>query len=130
MARGGIAEVPLSMQSHPDRLLPNRPLALWPYTDPGDRRLQWKRNEIRIRQGAGKPLKIGLYHPGAWMSYARSGLIFRKRALQPVGAIYPDFNSTHEIYTNAKMLELETLGPLVRLRPGGKLVHVEEWELH
>jgi hypothetical protein len=33
-------------------------------------------------------------------------------------------------FTNEDMLEVETLGPLVKLAPGQSVEHVERWELH
>jgi hypothetical protein len=34
-----------------------------------------------------------------------------------------------EAFTNADMLELETLGPLVHLPPGSAVEHLEHWHL-
>jgi hypothetical protein len=45
------------------------------------------------------------------------------------GAAYPDLGCSTEVFTNAQMLELETLGPLVRLPPDGAVEHVEQWHL-
>ena len=39
------------------------------------------------------------------------------------------YGASYETFTNADMLELETLGPLVRLGPGEAVEHVERWEL-
>jgi hypothetical protein len=46
------------------------------------------------------------------------------------GATYPDFGSSVEVFTNAQMLELETLGPLTQLPPGESLSYVERWFLY
>ncbi len=43
---------------------------------------------------------------------------------------YPDFGCSFETFTNAEILELETLGPLTRLRPGETVTHTEHWNLH
>ncbi len=45
------------------------------------------------------------------------------------GRRYPDFGCSVEVFTDADMLELETLGPLVRLEPGMTVEHVEQWLL-
>ncbi len=37
--------------------------------------------------------------------------------------------STAEVFTNADILELETLGPLTKLEPGAVVEHVEDWFL-
>jgi hypothetical protein len=34
------------------------------------------------------------------------------------------------MFTNEKILELETLGPLTRLEPGASMDHTERWTLH
>ena len=46
------------------------------------------------------------------------------------GARYPDYNSSLEVFSNNRMLELETLAPLVTLQPGAVVSHEERWELH
>ena len=43
---------------------------------------------------------------------------------------YPDMGCSFEIFTNAAMLELETLGPMTVLEPGAAVEHVERWSLH
>jgi hypothetical protein len=42
---------------------------------------------------------------------------------------YPDFGCSVEIFTNAAMLEVETLGPLTTLEPGSAVEHIEQWSL-
>ncbi|MFA0776646.1 MAG: hypothetical protein PVTTEEND_000360, partial [Candidatus Fervidibacter sp.] len=44
-------------------------------------------------------------------------------------APYPDFGCSTEVFTNADMLELETLSPLTKLQPDGALEHEERWHL-
>jgi hypothetical protein len=34
-----------------------------------------------------------------------------------------------ELFTNADMLEVETLGPLTELAPGSQVEHMERWSL-
>jgi hypothetical protein len=45
-------------------------------------------------------------------------------------AAYPDFGCTFETFTNADILELETLGPLTTLAPGESVSHTERWTAH
>jgi len=40
-----------------------------------------------------------------------------------------DFGCNCECYCRDRFIELETIGPLVRLQPGESVTHVEEWEL-
>ena len=44
-------------------------------------------------------------------------------------ARYPDFNSSFEVYTDDKMLEIKTLSPLYRMEPKETIRHVENWSL-
>jgi hypothetical protein len=41
--------------------------------------------------------------------------------------IYPDLGSNFEAFTNAELLELETLGPLKQVSAGETIVHQELW---
>ena len=44
-------------------------------------------------------------------------------------ATYPDRNSSTELYTDADILELESLAPLVQLEPNATASHTETWQL-
>jgi len=52
-----------------------------------------------------------------------------KRAAVISDARYPDFGCNFEVFTNPYFIELETLGPLVKLRPREVAEHVERWWL-
>ena len=64
----------------------------------------------------------------AWAAYLLGSELFVKRYSAAPGA-YPDFGCSFETFTNADFLELETLGPLVRLAPGEFVYHTETWTL-
>ncbi|HLU99639.1 MAG TPA: hypothetical protein VKZ59_00130 [Acidobacteriota bacterium] len=130
LAPGGFAVTPLPTTSHPDRLLPNRTISLWPYTHPGDERYLYGENHILVRQQSAKdPAKIGVLNNLGWTAYYISPFLFVKRFTFFENASYPDFGSSVEIYTNSEMLELETLGPLVKLSPQETVTHEEYWEI-
>lgn len=131
MAPGGMGIVPQPTRTHPDRLLPNRVLVLWPYTDMTDNRIHWGSKFILLRQDqkAQTPTKIGLSANDGWGAYLRQGHLFLKTFEYMERANYPDNGCSLEMYTNARMLELETLGPLQRLAPGDAVEHVEHWFL-
>jgi hypothetical protein len=132
MAPGGTAVVPLPPRGpHPEHLLPNSVLAVWPYTDLSDPRLTWGRRHVLLRQDPNQPapLKIGASVPDGWAAYARNDHLFVKTFQHLPGATYPDFGSSCETYADGEMLEVETLGPLTRLEPGGTVEHVENWFL-
>ncbi|MCR4406361.1 MAG: DUF4380 domain-containing protein [Anaerolineae bacterium] len=131
MAPGGLGIIPQPTRAHPDRLLPNRTLALWPYTDMADARVHWGSKFILLHQDqkAQTPFKIGLNASDGWMAYLRQGHLFLKTFEYIEGVTYPDHGCSLEMYTNDRMLELETLGPLQRLTPGDTAEHVEHWFL-
>jgi len=133
MAPGGRATVPLPPRAtHGDgNLLPASAIGLWAYTDMTDSRWQWGRDSITLDQDAraATPQKAGFAVPDGWCAYDRAGHRFTKRFAYDPGARYPDFGCNVELYTDARMLELETLGPLCDLQPGGSTEHTETWEL-
>lgn len=133
MQSGGVALIPQEpYQPHPDALLPVRALALWAYTDMSDPRLRFGKRLIQVRQdpAAAQPLKIGVSNTLGWMAYWRSETLFMKRYAHHLDAAYPDLGCDTEVFTNADMLEMETLSPLTELPPNGVLEHTERWSLH
>ncbi len=134
MAPGGFGISPLPTRFHPDRLLPNRTLILWPYTDLRDDRYYLGTDLVMLRHAAGidparERAKIGVANDEGWCAYARDGYLFLKRFAIVEGATYPDRGASVELFTNNRMLEVETLGPLVDLAPGAEATHREDWEV-
>ena len=132
MAPGGTMILGLPPRgSHPKDLLPNQTITLWPYTDLGDARLKCGTRAILLRQdtAATKPEKFGILTPEGWAAYAVAGCLFVKRFPCKLRKAYPDMGCNAEFFTNADMLEVESLGPLVNLKPGRKVEHVEDWSL-
>ena len=132
MAAGGRAIVPLPPRgSHRDNLLPTGSIALWPYTDLRDQRWTWGTQYVLLQQNpdSEKPQKAGFNVPDGWVAYWLRGALFVKTFTPQTGATYPDLGSQVECFTNARMLEVETLGPMTRLEPGAAVEHVEQWHL-
>jgi hypothetical protein len=132
MAPGGAAIFPLPPRgTHPQDLLPTSTLTLWAYTDLSDPRWTWGRKYIRLRQDSNleTPQKIGALVSEGWIAYFRDGHLFIKSFDYAPGGHYPDFGCSVETFTDAEMLEIETLGPLVQLEPGAAVEHVERWSL-
>ena len=126
---GGVAVLPTPVDD-PDGLLPNRLIALWPYSRWDDPRLRLTNEAIEIHtQPLAQPFKIGYMNRAGWMSYRYEGVTFRKRWTPQPGQPHVDFGCNAESYTNDKMIELETLGPLVRLDLGETVEHMEVWEV-
>jgi hypothetical protein len=132
MTAGGVAVIPQpAMGQHPRDLLPNRNLVLWPYTDLSDSRWMFGRKYLRLRQDpSGTPTKIGLAHKPGWCGYLAGGVLFIKHFAWDSAAVYPDNDCNFEIFSNGRMLELESLGPLTHLHQNQTVEHVEQWELH
>ncbi len=132
LTTGGVAVVPQpEMGQHPRDLLPNRSLVLWPYTDLSDKRWHFGRKYFLLRQNvSGTPTKIGLAHQIGWCGYLVGGVFFLKRYPWNPLATYPDNGCNFEMFSNGKMLELESLGPLTHLHKNQSVEHVEQWELH
>jgi hypothetical protein len=131
MQPGGLEIIPQPpIGEHPRDLLPNRLLVPWPYTDMFDERWRWGRKFITLRQTAhSSPAKLGLAHRSEWVGYLMKNALFIKTFAYEKGATYPDFGCNFETFTNATMLEMETLGPLRTLAPGESVGHTETWHL-
>lgn len=112
-------------------LLPNRRLALWPYTDINSPHIHWGNRFIFIEANLGdEALKIGWANPNGWLAYAVDNTLFVKEAAYQADAQYFDYSSSSECYCGAAFIELETLGPRVTLQPGESTSHREVWSLH
>jgi hypothetical protein len=105
---------------------------IWAFTDLSDARWQFTRKYILLRQDpkAKSPQKIGLFNADTFGAYYLGKQLFLKRYRADPNQTYPDMGASFETFTNADVLELETIGPLSRLAPGSTLEHLEQWSLH
>jgi len=132
MAPGGRAIIPLPPKgTHPEHLLPNGNITLWAYTDMADPRWRWGTNFVFLDQdeSAANPQKAGFFVEKGRAAYQNGEDVFIKHFRTEKGAKYPDRNVNVELFTNAEMLELETLGPLTSIAPGKSVVHTETWQM-
>jgi hypothetical protein len=140
MAPGGVEIIPLPPKApHPGHVKnakspadfgPNQELILWPYFDFSDARWTFGKKYLFLRQDPKKgPTKIGLAHRGGWVAYLNTGTLFVKRFDYREGAVYPDRGTRYQTFSNEDMLEMETVGELVTLRPGQAAELAENWEL-
>ena len=131
MDQGSKAILPHPSWSHPDELLPNRTLTLWPYVDMQDPRVNWGSRFITLQQDPARDarFKLGLSAYDGWVAVANHGCLFVKRFEHQPGADYPDWGCSVELFTNGDMLEAETLSPLTQLEPEATVEHVERWHL-
>lgn len=109
---------------------PGQSLVLWPYTDLADSRFSLGSEYILVRHdGKKNSTKIGLNHPPGWVSYLNDHTLFTKHFAYEPEANYPDRGCNFETYTDSGIVEIETLGPLVTLKPGEDAKHAETWSL-
>jgi hypothetical protein len=133
MAAGGVGIHGLPPRgTHPEMLTPTNPLVMWAFTDLSDKRWQFTQKYILLRQDpkAPRPQKIGSFNKNTFGAYYLGSELFMKRYTADPGKTYPDMGSSFETFTNADMLESETMGPLTTLAPGATVEHVERWTLH
>ncbi len=141
MAPGGVEIIPLPPKrphpgspknaKSPTDFAPNQELVLWPYFDFTDTRWAFGSRYAFLRQDVNKgPTKIGLAHRMGWVAYLNSGTLFVKRFDYREGAVYPDLGTRYQTFSNEDMLEMETVGELVTLRPVESAELVEAWELY
>lgn len=132
LAQGGRAIVPQEPYGEGDEyLLPARPMALWQFTKMNDPRWIWGAKYIQAKQdpSAISEQKIGVLNKQGWTAYCLNGDVLIKKFDFNPEAVYPDFGCNNETYINGHFLEIETLGPLTKLPPGGAVEHTEHWLL-
>jgi hypothetical protein len=118
--------------THPEDLDPTNPLVMWAFTNLSDPRWTFTKKYLALRQdpAATSPQKIGHFNPHTWAAYLLNNELFIKQYTAVPGRTYPDLGCSFETFTNADMLELETLGPLETVAPSETLEHIETWSLH
>jgi hypothetical protein len=131
MAPGGTAIVPLPGKiPHTRRLTHNQEWSIWSYTDFADGRWTLGSRYVLFRQDRRRgPAKLGVAHREGWVAYQLGEFVFVKRFALVQGAAYPDGGVNFETFSDRRMLEVETLGPLADVPPGGTVVHRETWDL-
>jgi hypothetical protein len=140
MKAGGVEVIPLPPKKphpgppanakSPKDYAPNQTLVLWPFFDFKDARWTFGSKFITLRQNAKKgPTKIGLSHRLGWVGYLVDGTLFVKHVPYRKGKRYPDRGCNFETFSNEEMLEMESLGPIIKLAPGKTVKHTEKWEL-
>lgn len=128
---GGVAILPqTAVPLDADGLLPNRTLALWPYTDMHSQHITWGNRYVLVTaQLSHGALKLGWPNRAGWLAYLWQGMLFVKQARFNPQATYYDFDSSSECYAHREFLELETLGPVTTIAPGESVTHQEVWQV-
>lgn len=132
LAPGGTAFLPQPIgNADPDGVLPNRHLVLWPYADPGAPEVTMRQDLIEVF-ASDRPsrFKAGWPNRRGWLCYELDGELFVKWARRHDDQLaFTDLGASAECYRDERFLELETLGPLATLAPGGEARHREVWTL-
>lgn len=132
LAPGGVGILPQSSEAaDPDGVLPNRSIAVWPYTDISAPEMEFGYSDIRIYASTTKSkAKIGTQNVRGWVAYHSGHTLFVKWSpLHDEERTYPDRGSSIECYRDHRFIELETLGPLVTLEPADVVDHREVWQM-
>lgn len=133
MAQNGRVIFPQEpLYPYPEYLPAARPMVLWHYSDMSDPRWTWGKKYIQLRQDpkAEGQVKVGIGNSLGWAAYCLNDQVFVKRFGYDPDAVYPDFRScNNETFTNSDMIEIETLGPIVKIAPDGRASHSEHWFL-
>jgi len=94
-----------------------------------DPRWRWGQRYVTLQQRTDikEPTKAGFGNKKGWVAYGVNGFLFIKVSSYQDGALYPDFGSSTELYTNQDMCDVETLSPLEMVSPGEMHEHIEHW---
>lgn len=104
-------------------------LILWPYTDLSDPRLTWRERALMVQAAAGDPVKVGSGPAPGRLGYLRDGHLFTKEIPAAGSGEYPDRGAVAQVYVNGSFAELESVGPISALGPGGSVSHREIWQI-
>lgn len=130
MDKGGVEIMPLATRD--TGLLPSNYLSVWSYAKLNDKRIGYFDKYITLNQDKDmkQPFKLGLKTEHGWAAYKNKGCLFVKRYdANYDNGVFPDNGVNYETYTNDEILEMETLGSMVSLKPDESVVTVEKWNL-
>lgn len=128
VAPGGVEHIP--MKRYDGGAAPRHLFSTWSYTDLGDVRAKYSRDEITLtHMPMEERYKIGVGHPLGRAWYEKDGVTFVLNFPVEPDKEYPDGNVSYETFMCKHMVEMETLSPLAEVLPGESLEHREVWEL-
>lgn len=109
-----------------------RPLVLWQFTRMNDPRFVWGDRYIQFREDGAcdSKQKFGVTNKQGWVAYVLNGETFLKRHDYDADALYPDGGCNAEFFTMPGFLEIESLGRLEAVAPGGFAELNESWSIH
>ncbi len=118
--------------THPKDLPPTNPLVMWAFTDLSDARWKFTKKYLMLHGDPNNhdPQKLGHWNPHTWGAYLLGSDLFIKKYEAGDVAKHPDFGCSYETFTNGDFLEIETMGPVVKVAPDKAAQHIERWSLH
>jgi hypothetical protein len=122
-------------KASPADYAPDRFIVFWPYFSFLNQGWNFGVKYITLwpsltRQGPKYgPTKVGMRHRIGWVAYLNGGDLFVKRFEYEPDKTYPYGGCNLATFADADMLDIEALGPLVQLAPGGTVEHTETWDL-
>lgn len=127
MTTGGTAVVPLSKRT--EEYLPTKFISLWPYAQMNDPRLTFCDDHFEVVQDPTitDQFKIGTNNDEGWAKYILENQLFMKKFKTFKNKDYADNNCSFEVFTNDRLLELESLSPIKIINPGDYIEHTEQW---
>jgi hypothetical protein len=132
MAPGGVGVTGFPTRGrHEDVLAPTNPLVMWAFTDLRDPRWKLLQKYLVLHHDPSNSdhTKLGHFNSKTWGAYVLGSEMFLKKYDADPSRLYPDMGCSYETFASEGMLELETLGPLTEVEPGGWLEHTERWSL-
>ena len=128
MNGGGTLTIPLPKST--GGFDPNVHISAWDYTNLGNDRLKFSKEEIKVLPGGNKTaLKIGVGHPAGAVVYENGDTVFKKKVPFFAQKEYPDGGVSFETFAIDCMTEIEGLSPLMSIAHGETAKYKEIWEL-
>lgn len=128
MAPGGVETI--NFERRDDGFDPWHRISMWDYTNLGDPRASYTRDQIQITHlPMEERYKIGVGHPFGPVSYENGDTVFVKYFSVDTTKAYPDGNVSFETFFSKYMVEVESLSPLVTIQPGESEDYTEILEL-
>jgi len=111
--------------------LPNRNFSLWSYSRWDDPRLILGNEFIKVKSDDTKrAFKLGYFNSQGWLGYVFDDVFFVKRFGVRRDEEFPDNGCNAEVYITNRVVELESIGALVDLKPQESAIHTETWEVY
>jgi hypothetical protein len=126
---GGVF-VPAVSGSENESKLPDRNVVYWSYSNANKNGIGFNKEGLRFAPNQVQiPFKFGTFVQAGWARIDYPTYSFVKKFNAEPGN-YPDRSCNFEVYVADDYVELESLAPLVNLKPGDEVSHLEIWEIH